>query len=36
MKNCILVFRFIADKENGFVTFFIKQKVLNDMIARCF
>lgn len=26
------VFRFIANKENGFVTFFIKQKVLNEMI----
>ena len=26
------VFKFIADKENGFVTFFIKQKILNDMI----
>jgi len=26
------VFRFIADKENGFVTFFISQKVLQDMI----
>jgi len=25
------VFRFIADKENGFVTFFIKTKILNDM-----
>ena len=24
--------RFIADKENGFVTFFISKKVLNDMI----
>lgn len=26
------VFRFIANKENGFVTFFIKQKLLDDMI----
>jgi hypothetical protein len=26
------VARFIANKENGFVTFFISQKVLNDMI----
>ena len=26
------VFRFIADKENGFVTFFIKQRTLNEMI----
>ena len=26
------VFRFIADKENGFVTFFIKQKLLDSMI----
>jgi len=26
------MFRFIADKENGFVTFFIKQRILNDMI----
>jgi len=26
------IFRFIADKENGFVTFFIKQTVLNSMI----
>ena len=30
------VFRFIADKENGFVTFFIKQKILNDMIEDVF
>ena len=27
-----LVFKFIANKDNGFVTFFIKQKILNDMI----
>ena len=27
-----LVFEFIANKENGFVTFFIKQRILNDMI----
>tara|TARA_S200002703_G_scaffold92246_2_gene79731 strand:+ start:475 stop:1113 length:639 start_codon:yes stop_codon:yes gene_type:complete len=26
------VFKFIANKDNGFVTFFIKQKILNDMI----
>ena len=26
------VFNFIANKENGFVTFFIKQKLLNNMI----
>jgi|TARA_R100001460_G_scaffold8834_3_gene21707 hypothetical protein len=26
------IFKFIADKENGFVTFFIKQKLLNNMI----
>ena len=26
------LFRFIADKENGFVTFFIKLSVLNNMI----
>ena len=26
------VFKFIANKENGFVTFFIKEKLLNDMI----
>ena len=30
------VFRFIADKENGFVTFFIKQKILHDMIEDVF
>tara|TARA_Y100000766_G_scaffold246607_1_gene227251 strand:- start:32 stop:667 length:636 start_codon:yes stop_codon:yes gene_type:complete len=30
------VFNFIANKENGFVTFFIKQKVLNDMIEDVF
>ena len=28
-----IVFRFIADKENGFVTFFIKNKLLEDMIG---
>ena len=27
------VFRFIANKDNGFVTFFIKSKVLDDMIT---
>jgi hypothetical protein len=26
------IFNFIADKENGFVTFFMKQKMLNNMI----
>ena len=26
------VFEFIADKQNGFVTFFIKQRLLNEMI----
>jgi hypothetical protein len=26
------VFKFIADKENGFVTFFMKQKILDNMI----
>jgi len=26
------IFNFIADKENGFVTFFMKQKILNNMI----
>jgi len=30
------IFRFIADKENGFVTFFIKTSVLNDMITSVF
>ncbi len=30
------VFRFIADKENGFVTFFIKTKILNNMIQDVF
>ena len=30
------VFKFIADKENGFVTFFIKQKILNEMIEDVF
>ena len=30
------IFNFIANKENGFVTFFIKQKVLNDMIEDVF
>ena len=30
------VFKFIANKENGFVTFFIKQKLLNDMIEDVF
>ncbi len=26
------VFKFIADKQNGFVTFFIKQRILDEMI----
>ena len=30
------VFNFIANKENGFVTFFMKQKVLNNMIKEVF
>jgi hypothetical protein len=30
------LFKFIANKENGFVTFFIKQKILNDMIEDVF
>ena len=30
------VFKFIANKENGFVTFFIKQKILHDMIEDVF
>lgn len=30
------IFRFIADKENGFVTFFIKTKILDDMIQDVF
>jgi hypothetical protein len=30
------VFEFIANKENGFVTFFIKHKILNDMIEDVF
>lgn len=30
------IFRFIANKENGFVTFFIKQKVLDSMIKDVF
>ena len=28
-----IVFRFIANKENGFVTFFIKNKLLEEMIG---
>ena len=27
------IFNFIADKENGFVTFFMKQKILDNMIS---
>ena len=30
------VFKFIANKENGFVTFFIKQKILHEMIEDVF
>ena len=30
------LFKFIANKENGFVTFFIKSKVLNKMIKEVF
>ena len=30
------VFKFIANKDNGFVTFFISKKVLNDMIDDVF
>ena len=30
------LFKFIANKENGFVTFFIKQKILDDMIEDVF
>ena len=30
------IFKFIANKENGFVTFFIKQKILNSMIEDVF
>ena len=30
------IFKFIANKENGFVTFFIKQKILNNMIEDVF
>lgn len=36
INNLPSVFKFIADKENGFVTFFIKQKVLKDMIKDVF
>lgn len=35
-KDLENVFRFIADKENGFVTFFIKQSLLNRMIREVF
>ena len=31
-----IVFNFIADKENGFVTFFIKSKILDNMISDVF
>ena len=30
--DIIYMLKFIADKENGFVTFFIKHKLLNEMI----
>tara|TARA_Y100000356_G_scaffold57701_1_gene46765 strand:+ start:182 stop:826 length:645 start_codon:yes stop_codon:yes gene_type:complete len=30
------IFKFIANKENGFVTFFIKSSVLDDMIQNVF
>ena len=30
------IFKFIADKENGFVTFFIKSKILDNMINDVF
>ena len=30
--DIIYMFKFIATKENGFVTFFIKEKLLNEMI----
>ena len=32
INNLPKVFKFIADKENGFVTFFISDKKLNEMI----
>ena len=35
-SDFVTVFKFIANKENGFVTFFIKQKVLKDMIKDVF
>jgi hypothetical protein len=31
-SDFVTLARFIADKENGFVTFFIKNKILEDMI----
>jgi hypothetical protein len=30
--SIVHVFKFIADKENGFVTFFMKEKILDNMI----
>ena len=30
--DMLSIFNFIADKENGFVTFFMKQKILDNMI----
>ena len=33
---CRLIFNFIANKENGFVTFFISDKKLNEMINDVF
>ena len=35
-SELIELFKFIANKENGFVTFFIKSKVLNKMIKEVF
>ena len=31
--SIVNIFKFIADKDNGFVTFFIKQKILDKMIS---
>ena len=33
-SDFVTVARFIANKENGFVTFFIKNKLLEDMIGQ--
>ena len=35
-KDLYNTFRFIADKENGFVTFFIGENILNNMIEDVF